>query len=216
MLLRKAIRSHGDFIAHASDAHGLCFIEIPYGRGRVSALCSLNGLTNRWIDEHRNATFAWRLFDHRGDAAPVWFVFDTDMPPLYQWLWQNMPLAVIAALTLLCAWLWSLARRSGPVIDEQVTGSRRTLEHIDASGRFVWRYQAGAALLEGMREDLMTLIERRYPTWPHLPDAQLYQQLAALAVIDPVRVFRALADTPRKRTHFVSAVRDLQRLRETL
>jgi hypothetical protein len=207
---------HENFVERARDEHGLCLVEMRYGRGRVSVLCSLNSLSNRWIGEHRNATLAWRLLDPKGNAVPVWFLFDTDMPPLYKWLWHNMPLAVIAAITLLLFWLWSLKRRSGPLIDEEVTGTRRTLEHIEASGRFVWRYEPGDALLKGMRAELTRLLEQRYPGWLQLSEAELCQRLADQSNLDPVRVLHALADAPRKRTQFITAVRDLQRMREFL
>jgi hypothetical protein len=207
---------HENFVARARDEHGLCFIEMRYGRGRLSVLCSLNSLSNLWINEQRNATFAWHLLEQQGEELPVWFLFDTDMPALYRWLWQNMPVAVIAAAALLVLWLWSLMRRSGPLIDEEITGSRRTLEHIDASGRFIWRYDTGGALLDGMRDALNKVLEQRYPGWLQLPEATLYERLAHKSNLDPTRVFRALADTPKKRAQFVTAVRDLQRLRETL
>ena len=76
--------------------------------------------------------------------------------------------------------------------------------------------ETGGALLEGMRDAFRKLLEQRYPGWLQLPEAELCQRLAHQSDLEPVRVFHALVDTPRKRAQFVTAVRDLQRLRETL
>ncbi|MEM7404215.1 MAG: DUF4350 domain-containing protein [Pseudomonadota bacterium] len=200
----------------ARDKHGVCAYEGSYGRGRFTALCTLRSFTNRWIDEAENATFLWHVVHNQDPGAPVWFLFDTDMPPLHRWFWEHAPETVTVFGLLLLAWFWAALRRSGPMRDLSAPGNRRTLEHVEASGRFVFRREGAEPLLSAMRRDVLARLSRRHPAIARQADAERYQQLAVRAALSPEQVFRALTSKPRSRAGFIEAVRHLQRLKESL
>ena len=100
------------------------------------------------------------------------------MPPLYQWLWVRIPQTIWVAAIMFAVWLWMLTRRAGHTRDLAPPGNRRTLEHVEASGRFVWRYDGGADLLASMRHTLEKTLKLRQPGWAQLSDSERYTRLA--------------------------------------
>ena len=200
----------------ANDDNGSCIIQGRRGRGQFTAVCTMSAFSNYWIDEKQNATLLWDIISLQSRDAPVWFVFDTDMPPLHLWLWQRIPQTISVAVLIFVLWLWTLTRRAGPTLDVDAPGNRRTLEHIEASGRFVWRYEGGAELLASMRRGIEQAIKLRQPAWAHLPDAERYTKLAEASGLNGDEVFRALATEPRHKPLFLEAVRNLQRLKDAL
>lgn len=199
-----------------TDEHGSCFIQGRYGRGSFTALCTVSAFSNYWIDENRNATLLWDIASLQSHEKPLWFVFDTDMPPLYQWLWVRIPQTIWVAAIMFAVWLWMLTRRAGPTRDLAPPGNRRTLEHVEASGLFVWRYDGGADLLASMRHTLEKTLKLRQPGWAQLSDSERYTRLAKASGLKPDEVYRALATDPRHKPLFLEAVRNLQRIKDAL
>ena len=197
----------------AADKQGACAIEGSYGRGRYVALCSMHVFHNDAIGNENNATFLWKLIAHKSTTEPVWLVFDTDMPPLHLWLWEHIPQTVVCVALALALWLWSATRHSGPLLDIDAPGHRRTLEHIEASGRYMYKHAGPEPLLSAIRSDFIARLTHYHPALARLPDAERYQQIAKLSALGVDEVFRALTVKPRNKSAFVEAVRHLQQLR---
>lgn len=203
-------------LVRAADSHGACVIEGRYGRGSFTAMCSMRALQNSRVGKAQNATFLWSLVTQRSPTEPVWMVYDTDMPPLHQWLWERIPQTVVCVLLALLVWLWSSTRRAGPMLDLEPPGNRRTLEHVEASGRFVYKHEGPAPLLAAIRNDFQARLQRRHPAIAKLNDPERFHQLAKLCELSADEVFRALTVAPRHEAGFIEAVRHLQRLRESV
>ena len=108
--------------------------------GRISLLASLDFLGNSALDKADHAELLWYLV-HRQHEQPqaVWLIHQDDMPPLWQLLWKHAWPFVIAVLLLVPLTIWAYSPRFGPSQPTPPPHRRRILEHIEASGLFMWK-----------------------------------------------------------------------------
>jgi hypothetical protein len=140
----------------------------PYGNGLVSLISDLELIENNWIEEYDHAEFFWQLI-HRHHVSPrnVWLLNSDDMPPLWQWLWQYASAFIITLLLLSLLWFFGIAQRFGPLIPQPVLDRRRILEHIQASGYFLWRHDQ-QQLIQSSRESVQQKFATLFPAWHQL------------------------------------------------
>jgi hypothetical protein len=140
----------------------------PYGNGLVSLISDLELIENNWIEEYDHAEFFWQLI-HRHHVSPrnVWLLNSDDMPPLWQWLWQYASAFIITLLLLSLLWFFGIAQRFGPLIPQPVLDRRRILEHIQASGYFLWQHDQ-QQLIQSSRESVQQKFATLFPAWHQL------------------------------------------------
>lgn len=190
-------------IGSASNDNGKQLIHMSLGSGNITVLTDLSLWDNRHLLYFDHA---W-LLDRLTGTNPVWFVHSVTMPPLPQWLWsRNIPLAV-ALLLLLALWLWTRLPRQGPRLHWQETRQQDYLQHLHASGYFLWRTQQPRALLAALRQQAHQRLSRFHPSW----DTACQRAAQALAV-DPQDLQRALETLPETREQLTQQVALLQRL----
>jgi hypothetical protein len=148
-------------------------------------------------------------------SKQVIVVRDLDAPRWYQLLWQHFKMALVALAALLALALWAALRRFGPVLPQPAIERRSLMEHIDASGAWLWKTKGGRdVLLEAARADTLALLRRRAPRLMRLSDDALCAALARQCKLPPEQVAQALhqAAAPTN-VHFTRQIRILQELR---
>ena len=128
--------------AYQNDAW---LLEIKRGSGLITLAANLDFIENAAIDDYDHAEFFWHLL-HGLHSQPqnVWLIHQDDLPPLWKLLWERAwPLLLTLALAIPLGIL-ALSPRFGPLQAAPTPERRRILEHIHASGRFMWkRHQQG-------------------------------------------------------------------------
>lgn len=191
-------------------------INRSYGDGMVSLIADLEFAENDAIDEYDHAEFFWQLI-HRQHKAPrnVWLLNNDDMPALWKWLWQYASAFIISATLLVLFWFYKLAQRFGPLIPHRSLDRRRILEHIQASGYFLWRHDQ-QQLIQSSRQSVQQKFEILFPAWNQLSqDEQLdYASEHSQLSID---VLRHLLYEQKKWSvdEFIDLVQQLEKLRKT-
>ncbi len=122
---------------------------VPVGQGRVTALPSLRFLRNDLLGELDHAELGWRLVS---GAGSVLLYLQLQSAGLADWLQNEAWPAVVAAALLLLLWLARIVPRFGPLEPDAPPARRSLLEHIVASGRFLWSRDAAAELLAAVQE----------------------------------------------------------------
>jgi hypothetical protein len=100
---------------------------------------------------------------------------------LWRWLLDRAAPVVASAMPLLVCWLWAASRRFGPALPAPRSQRRSLVEHIGASGRFLWREARGTALYEAVLDELRQRNRLRHPAWAELPVEEMAQRAAALS-----------------------------------
>ncbi len=115
-------------------------LEIKHGNGLITWAANLDFIENSAIDDYDHAEFFWYMLHGLHDTPQaVWLIHSDDMPALSTLLWEHawalvLTLAVFIPLTIL-----ALSPRFGPLIPKPAPERRRILEHIHASGLFMWQ-----------------------------------------------------------------------------
>lgn len=168
--------------AHIYKANEKSFLlQIPHGQGLVTLVATLEFVENHRIDSADHAEFFWWLLrSHNPNFKQVWLVNQDTLPGLLTLLRQYASPVLIMATLLLVAIFWALIPRFGAFIPEPTPERRRILEHIKASGQFMWKRQAQgkAQLLESTRYGVRQAARTRIAGWQWLEAPQQTEQLA--------------------------------------
>jgi len=214
---RQRLATEADYDRLAEDDLGSAVLHASLGSGSVTVLCDIGPLQNASIGKHGHAELLWRLVRLGPVGAPVWIVFDEDMPALPAWLWRHAREAVIALVLLLLAFMWNRARRFGPLIDLPPPARRRLLEHVEASGQFLWRNGERQYLIEAVRRAVDAAAARRHPGWESLPPDERTGRIADVTGLPETLVHQALSGAGHGHKHsFTHTIRDLERIRRRL
>jgi len=195
---------------------GALMVRRHIGKGQVTVMNDLDFLRYTSLGKEDHARFFW-LTDGRGT---VWLLQDIAMPSLAAWLWQRIPQTILTLALLLGLWLWSRAPRFGPLLPVPPPRRRRLLEHVDASGRFLWRQARQATLLAALREEILERAARRHPAWSAMDTETRAAWLSEHHDLEPALARALLAGgdelAPAQRPAFTRLVRQLQTLRKNL
>ncbi len=196
---------------------GLAFVRYAEGEGSVTFLADAGFLANDHIGRHDHAVLAWALVRAGGDVpAGIWIAVRDEVPTLGQLLARHAWMALASGALLIAAWLWSAGARFGPLLPVPPRDRRSLLEHVEASGDFLWRTGRGDELLQGARQALLHRIDVRGPGWSRLPAPELVQRLATAARLPAARINRSLHGSVTAPADLVQALQTLETLRRIL
>lgn len=208
-----------------SDAIGDAVRIYAEGRGHV-VLVAQNYFNNHHLARYDHAEMLLGLAqlrqgtsDGKPSAAHFIVVRDIDMAKWYEALWDNFRPALIGIGCMLLLLLWIALRRFGPTLPEPTQERRSLIEHIDASGRWLWKIKGGRELLlEAARAAANRAWQRRNPKLLRLhPDQQIERLAEAsnLAVADVIDALRHPAGkTPAAFTRQIHTLRQLRKSHE--
>lgn len=136
----------------------LVALSFASGQGRVTVLPTLLFLRNGNIGDFDHAELGWRLVSAQ---PPAVLYLRMQSPPLFEWVRRDAWPVALAAALLLFLWLGRIIPRFGPLEPDATPPRRSLIEHVVASGRFLWSRGAGAYLLEAVRERALRAARRR-------------------------------------------------------
>ncbi|WP_296807730.1 DUF4350 domain-containing protein [Thiocapsa sp.] len=169
----------------------LRLVQLPVGDGSFTVLADDRFMTNAAIGEHDHAFFTTNLVTPE-PGGTVWLLYDREMPWIGALLWSAAPYALVSGALCLLVWAWSAGARLGPLQSVPNRDRRDLLEHLDASGDFLWRHGQADHLIRPTRRRVLELWRRRRPDLGGLDDAALAHAIALVSDEDPDAVVRAL------------------------
>ena len=186
-----------------------------WGDGLVSVLANARRFNNDAIQVGDNA----RLFADvvMGEIEPgkVWLIFRTRLTPLWQLIWQAAPYLVLSAALIVLLLLWSALPPFGPRIVAASDERRSILEHIHASGLFVWRHAGRFSLRESSTEALLREADVRHPGLSRLSRTKQAKAIARITGHDAQWVLDVLTGSeekgPRGFTQDIQRIQDIRK-----
>ena len=188
------------------------------GKGKIVFLSS-DFFNNTQLREHDHGELLLALAALNHASRQVAIVQNLDALPWHRLLWKHYSLALLSLAALLALLFWAAVRRFGPVLPQPANERRSLMEHIDASGAWLWKAKDGRQLLlDAARQDTLEIIRRRAPGLFRLPQQDLYAALARLCSLPQDQVAQALSQVPDQDAastplHFTRQIRILQELR---
>jgi hypothetical protein len=136
----------------------LVALSFASGQGRVTVLPSVSFLRNTLIGNLDHAELGWRLV---AQQPTVTLYLRMTSPPFLEWVRRDAWPVLAAAALLLVLWLARIIPRFGPLVPDAPPVRRSRLEHVVASGRFLWSRGAGMELVEAVSERAARAARRR-------------------------------------------------------
>lgn len=200
------------------DTYGLAVLVYGEGRGKVAMVASEPGdsyFDNDGLRHFDHGELLLLLAGQSGAKAPVLLVRHNETVGWAAYLWQHWRPVLFGLAALLLLWAWHASRRFGPLLPAQASERRALIEHIDASGRWLWRLPQGRALLlAAVRQRTEKQLLRRLPELHALDGNERARRLARLLKLPEAQVADALLGAPATRAaEFTRQISTLQQLR---
>ena len=190
---------------------------LPHEPGYVLVLNEFDALSNHSIGMHDHAEFLWRIAQVDQGTPSVFFFSDPRKLSLAEWLRTNAWPAVAGSALLLLVWLWHTVPRFGPIAPDPERARRRLLDHLRASGRFLWAHGGSQLLVDSAREACLRRIARVHPDLIAAPEAERAAHLAELLGLDAEQSHMLfLQKAPTRMMDFLHIIRLYQTVHERL
>ena len=204
-------------IAHFGDDRATAALLLQSGNGHVLALNEFDVFSNRMIGQHDHAEFLWRIVQVDSGVASVFFFFDPKKLSLFDWLGANAWSAIAGGGLFLVLWLWSAVPRMGPIAPDPERARRRLLDHLRASGRFLWVHGGAQLLIDAARDACLRRIARVHPDLIASAEPERSARLQELIGLDAEQSHRLFAQAaPTRMIDFLQAIRLYQTVHERL
>lgn len=207
-----------DWRARAKAGDALVAISRPVGMGRLTVLGTTDLLRNDAIGQASHATFIWdvaRLGEYVPGAASIirygtrqsWLAY------VFSMIWP-----FLAALGVMVAFgLQHGRRRFGPLVPPPPAERRSRLEHVRATGRFLWNQGASASLVEAAIAALVDAVAKKRPPLRQADRDERIAIVAAELGISEAEARRLLTPfSTEKQARFAERIRALEEHRRKL
>lgn len=196
---------------------GNALLILRRGNGQATVLNELDFASNRSIGTEQHARFLWELVSPAPGDATVYFFNRPGKLSLSGWLQENAWAPLSGAALLLLLWLWQVALRLGPIAPDPVRGRRHLLDHLRASGRFLWSRGGTQRMIDAARDSSLRRITRAHPDFLAVPEAERPRWLAGVLGWPEERTRQLLAPaSPAKMMDFLQTIALYQAVHEQL
>jgi Domain of unknown function (DUF4350) len=188
-----------DSLKKIEGERGPAGILIEYGEGRTMVLNDLEWMSRDLIRDYQHADFLWQLVQLDPPASEV-IVFNSPQSlSLLQWLRDHAWTAAAGTVLALALWLWRSLPRFGPMAPDPQRARRRLLDHLRASGRFLWANGGIQTLLDAARDAVLKRLARMHLDLSSADQNGHQQRVAELLGLDATQVRALLASTSAKK-----------------
>ena len=218
--VRVARKRPGTYLAPApegEDDHDHSLVRMAHGQGWVTVLSDMRFFTNEALGKEDHAAFSWDVLapPQRVPEGLTIFVRGAYLP-WYELVARHGWRVLVSGALALALFLWSRGSRFGPVESAAAPERRSLLEHVAASGEFLWRHRLGEVLLRSSREHVVREALRKDPLLARLPENQRIRHLAEKAEIAGGQLAVALQNkTVEDPAEFLRIVKTLEAVRRT-
>jgi hypothetical protein len=203
-----------DVITHGGE---IVAARQQWGNGFVSVVANATRFTNDTIKSGDNARLFADVVMGKIEPGKVWLVFRTSLTPLWKLIWQAAPYLVISAALIVLLLLWSALPAFGPRIVAGADERRSILEHIHASGLFVWRHAGRFSLRESSTEALLREADVRHPGLSRLARTKQAEAIARITGQSAQWVLDVLTGSEEKgQRGFTQDIQRIQQIRKEL
>jgi len=165
----KILMDGGDGIADKKyyENNGNHIIQIEIGQGRLIVLSDNEFLKNKNLDKNDHAYFLANLVQKNSetrahDGSKIWLLYSSNMPSLLSLIWNNAFYFVICFLILLLFCILRLNLKSGPLIPINDNARRNLMEHLEASGNYLFKLDKGARMLKKVQKATERSLKEKY------------------------------------------------------
>lgn len=212
------IEAHYTQLASYDDSeYGYWYAHAWYEDGRVFLVSELDMLHNDALDEPEAVALAEALIAPLRERTRIHLFRGVDSEPFHVLLVRVGWPVLLPAFVALLLWLWLRSERFGPILPDATAPRRALLEHVRASGEFLFRRGQPVALHRAVLARVLQRLAEREPIIAALPEDARIAALAERAQLPVAALRHALNPVGLGRAdHFLSAVSTLLQLERRL
>jgi hypothetical protein len=197
------------------DEHHEAIRVFAEGTGHIAVVAN-NYFDNDQLAAYDHAELLLSLARLNPNAKHVLIIQHLDMPAWYQALWWYFEYGIISLACGVLLLLWAAIRRFGPILPEPNLERRSLIEHIDASGRWLWKIPGGRnVLIAAARASVTKTLLRKAPALLRMSPKEQAAFLAQLCKLPQSDVELALHQPASEYPiHFTRQIQTLQQLRK--
>lgn len=203
------------------DGDGVFAVSRRVDSGRVTLVSDLSVADNDSLGEASHAQLLWDIvmMTPSGEYMPIaTIVLFGERKSWIAYVFRaTWPFFVVLAVVLFFA-LQHGRRRFGPLVPDPPDERRSRLDHIDATGRFLWEQGATACLVEAAQQAFIDALARRRPRVSDMSNAER-AEIAAEELDIPLQEARDLLRKPsgsRGTERFTRRIKQLEHYRRQL
>ncbi len=208
----------GDAVWQATDGDRVYLLQYSWGDGLITVVNDLALFDNERLADHDHADLLWLLLGNPDRKGIVWLQYIRQVPSLLRLLWELAWMPLLGAIFTTIAGLWAASYRLGPRLIPVTHAQRSLREHLQASGRFLWRQDGQADLLNAVRQRTVPQIERCFPHWQRLSAAEKNILVSKRIGLAPEQIANALQTTRStfSEDEFIQRIHTLQHIERYL
>ena len=189
-----------------------------YQKGHISVFVDLEFLDNDNFTEFDNAAFFRRMVTyHHEEPSLIQLVHTESYPGLFQLIRKNAWMCLIALVVWIAGLLWRRMPRLGRKFPDPIPVRRSLMEHIVASGHFLWRHRQAERMVTAIREGVHDHMCRRRGDLIHLDEEERFVRLAQLTGLSEADIRAAMEGTSwSEADSYLRTVHQLQIIRRSL
>ena len=216
-LISYRLGTNQDVYNSLQDAYGNLVLQFSHGKGFITVVNDVTIFTNDNLAKKDHAEFLRFLLLDQVKPARVWIIYGQEMPTLLALLWEKAWMVFYTLLVLLVLWLTKKSFGFGPLLPADSLSRRRLMEHIEASGIFLWRHKHSASIIATLRAHIFQVLHHKKPGWAFDDAIKLNQQLADHTQLSPLEIATALQTPPdHQAASFIKTFILLERIRKNL
>ncbi len=184
------------------DRTGGRIVEIPVGRGRVTAISNFDFIAWKGLAGADHAELIWHLVSDGGERVrPSVAMMTRPLSTGFAtWLGVNAWMVLVSLAALIVFWIWHVLPRFGPLLPAAVPSRRRLGEHIRAAGGWLAKRGEWSQLIEPVRARFWSRMILRHPRAAAMSVSERLQLAASLTGLSFADLTRLLtADVPTRR-----------------
>jgi len=209
--------SEGFSILHGNEDNGYSLGKMAWGDGAITIVSSLNFMNNIELKQTGARQLTYQVLADSIGKGRFHLIYDTDISPMWLLILKHGWALLVPSLVLLFAWLIYRSQRFGPLQASPNPDRRALLEHISATGQYMFHRQLGHELHLAVLNMFNTRLRRRDPMTAALTGEAQIQALAERTKIDPQKIRQALKPgSLRQKENFFNSVATLIQLRNQL
>jgi hypothetical protein len=198
-----------------SSRDGMHVASLARGLGRVTVMTDYQFMTNGDLGRADHADFLVALVGSELKGLTVIFTPREDVDSLSTLVFRHGWFVLVALVLLIAAVLWRGGSRFGPLEPRPEALRRSLLEHVRATGEFLWRNGEGRRLWLSALAAAKARMARSLPPTRD-PDKQ-FEQLEKKTGLGAGRLRQAFYPTPKPGAEeFARAIATLEHVRKKL
>jgi hypothetical protein len=202
---------------NGDEENGYNLGRMGWGDGKVTVVSSLQFMTNPHLKTDGARQLTYQLLADSMGKGRFHLIYATDMSPFWLLLLKHGWTLIVPALVLLVAWLVYRSQRFGPLQASPNQDRRALLEHITATGEYMFHRHLGHELHLAVLALFNSKLRRRDPMTAALTGEAQIQALAERTKIDPQKIRQALKPgSLRQKENFFNSIATLIQLRNQL